>query len=68
MISRLTISRIEFGGECYCGNSIVTASGAQQIDCSLPDEMTCGGNIFEYCGGRGFMNLWYLANLGGGRN
>ncbi|KAK4540919.1 hypothetical protein LTR36_008427 [Oleoguttula mirabilis] len=38
---------IEYGYECYCGNSIVASTG----------------NTIEYCGGSGFMNLYYSPSL-----
>ncbi|KAG9238758.1 putative glyoxal oxidase precursor [Amylocarpus encephaloides] len=39
---------VEYGGECFCGNTIDPSVGrsTNQADCSF----TCPGNEFEYCG------------------
>ncbi|KAH7346612.1 hypothetical protein BKA65DRAFT_281280 [Rhexocercosporidium sp. MPI-PUGE-AT-0058] len=39
---------VEYGGECYCGNTLDTTSvlTPNQLECSF----TCPGDQFEYCG------------------
>jgi len=53
--------RIEYAQECYCGNQI--AGGGVQQACNLQQIMTCAGNPYEYCGGPGFMSLYYSPTL-----
>jgi hypothetical protein len=40
---------VEYGGECYCGNTI--ASTSLPIELSTCQENFCNGNMTEYCGG-----------------
>ena len=50
---------VEYGRECYCGDSIPTTSTLQPpTDCSF----TCSGNSLEYCGAGGMLNIYQ--NLG----
>ncbi|ORY71629.1 copper radical oxidase [Pseudomassariella vexata] len=46
----------EYGGECYCGNSLdETSNEAPLADCS----MTCTGNRYQYCGAGNRLELYY---------
>ncbi|KAK1081015.1 hypothetical protein LTR33_005045 [Friedmanniomyces endolithicus] len=54
---------LEYAVECYCGNEIVASSGGVYAPCNATDEMLCAGSNFEYCGGRGFMNVYYSPDL-----
>ena len=46
---------VEFGGECYCDNSLVgSATLAPVIDCS----QTCNNNYTEFCGGASRLNVY----------
>ncbi|KAM0548193.1 hypothetical protein ACHAPJ_009991 [Fusarium lateritium] len=48
---------VEYGGECYCGNSFSDGSvPAPLTDCG----MTCNGNSSEYCGGPNRLNVYQL--------
>ncbi|KAF4970424.1 hypothetical protein FSARC_2544 [Fusarium sarcochroum] len=48
---------VEYGGECYCGNSFSDGSvPAPLADCG----MTCNGNSSEYCGGGNRLNVYQL--------
>ncbi|KIX98048.1 uncharacterized protein Z520_06127 [Fonsecaea multimorphosa CBS 102226] len=47
----------EYSQECYCGNSISTAT-APQSDCS----MFCTGDNTEFCGGGSRLSVWSLGN------
>ncbi|EMT63145.1 WSC domain-containing protein 2 [Fusarium odoratissimum] len=48
---------VEYGGECYCGNSFSDGSVPAPItDCG----MTCNGNSSEYCGGPSRLNVYEL--------
>ncbi|KAL3608668.1 hypothetical protein FPOAC2_03674 [Fusarium poae] len=48
---------VEYGGECYCGNSFTDGSVPAPIaDCS----MLCNGNSSEYCGGPNRLNVYQL--------
>jgi hypothetical protein len=62
---RLTISihRIEYGTECYCGNEINAASGAKAIECPKQGLMLCGGNAKQLCGGPNLMTYFYSDTL-----
>ncbi|TVY53083.1 WSC domain-containing protein [Lachnellula cervina] len=56
---------MEYGGECWCGNSISNgANSTAAIDCS----MTCADNGTEYCGAGSRLNMYQRGNLttGGG--
>ncbi|KAI0843136.1 putative glyoxal oxidase [Hypoxylon sp. FL0890] len=44
----------EYGGECYCGNTI--ANGAAPADDGC--DMTCNGNKSEICGGSNRLNVY----------
>ncbi|KAI5923224.1 hypothetical protein F4810DRAFT_211741 [Camillea tinctor] len=44
----------EYGGECYCGNTI--ANGATPADDGC--DMTCNGNQTEVCGGPNRLNVY----------
>ncbi|KAI7498899.1 WSC-domain-containing protein [Hortaea werneckii] len=54
---------VEFGHECFCGNEIVTSTGATAIDCDVTQVILCPGNNYQFCGGRSFMNLYYSPTL-----
>ncbi|EMC97704.1 hypothetical protein BAUCODRAFT_463088 [Baudoinia panamericana UAMH 10762] len=56
---------IEYAAECYCGNEILpeTQTGGHLAQCNITDMMRCAGNVYEYCGGPGFMDLYYSASL-----
>ncbi|KAI0122886.1 hypothetical protein BJ170DRAFT_116294 [Xylariales sp. AK1849] len=48
----------EYGGECYCGNTLdSTSENATLADCS----MTCAGNRLEYCGAGDRLELYYTS-------
>ncbi|XTI86032.1 WSC-domain-containing protein [Cenococcum geophilum] len=48
---------VEYGAQCYCGNSIYVNSikQADQSGCYMP----CSGNSAETCGGPDFLNMYY---------
>ncbi|KAE8454316.1 hypothetical protein EG329_005241 [Mollisiaceae sp. DMI_Dod_QoI] len=50
---------VEYGGECYCGNSLNTGSALAptQADCSF----TCPGNKYEYCGAGNRLEMYKLS-------
>ncbi|TKA70234.1 hypothetical protein B0A55_06883 [Friedmanniomyces simplex] len=54
---------VEYAEECYCGNEIVESSGGVLVPCNATNGMLCAGNDEEYCGGSGFMNLYYSESL-----
>ncbi|KAK4129599.1 copper radical oxidase [Parathielavia appendiculata] len=45
---------VEYGGECYCGNSIVNGGAPATSGCA----MTCNGNSTELCGGPDRLNVY----------
>jgi hypothetical protein len=50
-----TYAGVEYGQECYCGNSFGVGSGpAPKEEC----DMLCKGNETEYCGGRSRLNVY----------
>lgn len=49
---------VEYGSECYCGNSLNTGSVSTTSGCS----MTCSGDASEYCGGSNRLNLYSTGN------
>ena len=55
---------VEYGAECYCGNTI--GAGSNVVAGSTPDvtgcNMVCSGNATEYCGGPNRLNVYnYVA-------
>ncbi|KAK9426512.1 putative WSC domain-containing protein [Seiridium unicorne] len=52
----------EYGGECYCGNSLASSStNASLSDCSMP----CTGNAHQYCGAGSRLELYYSNTTNG---
>ncbi|TAQ87945.1 hypothetical protein B7494_g3730 [Chlorociboria aeruginascens] len=55
--SEFSIFGVEYGRECYCGNSLAaTSSQAASGDCN----MLCAGNSTEYCGAGNRLNIYVL--------
>jgi hypothetical protein len=54
-----TLFGLEYGGECWCGDSFGTgAVAAPQTDCSFP----CGGNASETCGAGNRLSVYTTAS------
>ncbi|KAF8155044.1 hypothetical protein K438DRAFT_360544 [Mycena galopus ATCC 62051] len=47
---------VEFGDECYCGNTLLYAYG--ESSCYMP----CSGNTSEFCGGPDALDLYQVAD------
>ncbi|KAJ9631628.1 hypothetical protein H2203_000027 [Taxawa tesnikishii (nom. ined.)] len=60
---KMNYAGVEYGQECYCGKNIVSTSGAKPTSCPAESQMTCAGNRYQYCGGSGFLNLYYSETL-----
>lgn len=45
---------LEYGSECWCGNTLASTASLTLDGC----DMTCQGEVDEYCGGAGSMNLY----------
>ncbi|WVR00301.1 hypothetical protein IAU59_007444 [Kwoniella sp. CBS 9459] len=55
-----TYAGVEYGQECYCGNTLNTGSvRALEADCS----MTCAANASEYCGAGNRLNVYTISNV-----
>ena len=52
------LAGMEYGGECYCGNSLVGGASAPIGDCAMP----CNGNGTEYCGAGSRLSLYGVGN------
>jgi len=54
--SAFTYWGVEYGGECYCGNTLDATSvlAAKQEDCSF----TCPGDQYEYCGAGNRLDIY----------
>ncbi|KAG0649039.1 WSC domain-containing [Hyphodiscus hymeniophilus] len=51
---------VEYGGECYCGNTLAASSTLATLsDCSF----TCPGNVYEYCGAGNRLEMYMLSSL-----
>ncbi|KUJ22208.1 uncharacterized protein LY89DRAFT_729673 [Mollisia scopiformis] len=49
---------VEYGGECYCGNTLASSSTLAALsDCSF----ICPGNSYEYCGAGNRLELYELS-------
>ena len=56
--STYTYAGLEYGGECWCGNSFGAGSVvAPETDCSF----ACGGNAAEKCGAGNRLSVWKKA-------
>jgi hypothetical protein len=53
---------VEYGRECYCGNSFESGTTAPDSDCSF----TCPGNAFEFCGAGDRLTVYSLQAAGSG--
>jgi hypothetical protein len=51
------LAGVEYGGECYCGNS-TSNYGGPAADGAVGCSMTCNGNSTEYCGGPNRLNMY----------
>ena len=55
---------VEYGMECYCGNTI--SGGSAMVAGSTPGatgcDMVCSGNASEYCGGSNRINIYVEAS------
>ncbi|KAJ9667507.1 hypothetical protein H2201_002376 [Coniosporium apollinis] len=52
--SAYTYFGVEYGRECYCGNSIPVTSTVQLSGCTK----LCAGNALQYCGGSSKLNVY----------
>ena len=59
--SAFTYWGVEYGGECYCGNTLDATSvlAANQKDCSF----TCPGDQYEYCGAGNRLDMYKLTSV-----
>lgn len=48
---------MEFGDECYCGNSLPTTA---VVELESSCNMLCAGNNKEYCGAGGMLDVYTL--------
>ena len=55
------IAGVEYGTECYCGNSLV--NGASLTKTSTQCNKACGGEIGQNCGGPGALKLFVLPSV-----
>ncbi|KAJ7348541.1 hypothetical protein DFH08DRAFT_698609, partial [Mycena albidolilacea] len=58
IVDNYALAGLEFGHECYCGNSILY-NYPQPPTCTLP----CTGNSSEICGGLESLTLYQNANI-----
>ncbi|KAK3383119.1 glyoxal oxidase-like protein [Lasiosphaeria ovina] len=52
------LAGVEYGGECYCGNTIANGGHTDTSGCN----MLCNGNNTEICGGGGHLNVYNYLN------
>ncbi|KAL2154832.1 hypothetical protein VTH82DRAFT_3508 [Thermothelomyces myriococcoides] len=48
------LAGVEYGGECYCGNTIANGAAPALAGCT----MVCNGNKTEFCGGPDRLNVY----------
>jgi Domain of unknown function (DUF1996)/WSC domain len=54
-----SIAGLEYGRECWCGNSLSSTNPMQSPDaCAAIAQMVCSGNSTQYCGGPNLITLW----------
>ena len=49
-----TVAGTEYGGQCFCGNSLVAATPLDEASCNLP----CEGDASQTCGGDWALSLY----------
>ncbi|EFQ30435.1 WSC domain-containing protein [Colletotrichum graminicola M1.001] len=52
-----TYAGVEYGSECYCGNSIDGGNTPASSGCDMP----CDGNRLDTCGGAGHINIYHVS-------
>ncbi|KAJ8698712.1 hypothetical protein PTI98_005387 [Pleurotus ostreatus] len=52
--NEFSFAGLEFGDECFCGNSIGSSTKKSDSECT----MVCTGNSAEFCGGRDRLTLY----------
>ncbi|KAK4158470.1 putative fungistatic metabolite [Chaetomidium leptoderma] len=52
------LAGVEFGGECYCGNTIANGGAIATSGCN----MLCNGDSSEFCGGGNRLNVYNYQN------
>ena len=55
-----TYAGLEFGSECYCGNSLDATSQAPDTDCNIP----CAGDSSSLCGSNARLNVFNHTTAG----
>ncbi|KAI0338032.1 WSC-domain-containing protein [Trametopsis cervina] len=55
-----SMAGVEFGTECYCGNSLANGHNATSDQCN----MACGGSNSQTCGGNWAINVFKVASSG----
>jgi len=58
LAANFLLAGVEYGGECFCGNSI-SNGGAPAAGCN----MLCNGNSSEYCGAGNRLNVYTRGEL-----
>ncbi|KAM7191558.1 putative fungistatic metabolite [Naviculisporaceae sp. PSN 640] len=53
-----TLAGVEYGGECFCGNTIANGGAPASSGCN----MLCNGNQTEFCGGGSRLNVYSYGN------
>lgn len=48
---------MEYSSQCYCA-SVMSQPLQDPSICAQQDYMVCSGNLFEFCGGQGLMQIW----------
>ncbi|CAM1501446.1 Fc.00g034300.m01.CDS01 [Cosmosporella sp. VM-42] len=59
-----TIAGVEYGGECYCGNSLAN-DNTMAPDGNVQCNMKCNGNSTEICGGPNRLDIYTYGKANG---
>lgn len=57
------LAGIGSGNQCSCGNYLSPDSGSQMLASDAPCNIACAGNAGEFCGGAGFLSLYWATGL-----
>ncbi|GAB7342552.1 hypothetical protein MBLNU457_g0730t1 [Dothideomycetes sp. NU457] len=50
---------LEYASQCFCDNSIQSASGAKSTTCQPSSLMACSGDKYSWCGAGNLLQLYY---------
>jgi glucan endo-1,3-alpha-glucosidase len=56
-----SIAGVEYGNECFCGNTLLTDGSTYGVGNQTGCTFTCAGNNSEICGGSNFVSVYSIS-------